>query len=68
MKSEDIKRGKNQLRAAILMGQECASDIIENIGQQALLRGEVLSPEQLVSVVDSLKDSDINAVSIIEHV
>ncbi|XP_068906001.1 cytochrome b-c1 complex subunit 2, mitochondrial [Tenebrio molitor] len=57
----DISRGKNQLKAAILMDNESGSNAIRLIATQAALLGSAKSPSQLAAEVDSVSAADVNA-------
>ena len=59
----DVNRGKNQLKAAILLDNESGSEAIGLLGTQAALVGAAKSPSQLAAEVDSVSAADVNAVS-----
>jgi len=55
----DINRGKNQLKAAILLDNESGTNAIATIGSQAALLGSAKSPSQLGAEIDSVSPSDV---------
>nr|CAD7193588.1 unnamed protein product [Timema douglasi] len=57
----DIARGKAQLKASVLLGTEGGTDLLEDIGNQAVLLGKVISPSQVVAAIDGVTSADINA-------
>nr|CAD7257887.1 unnamed protein product [Timema shepardi] len=57
----DIARGKAQLKASVLLGTEGGTDLLEDIGNQAVLLGKVTSPSQVVAAIDGITSADINA-------
>ncbi|CAG2065759.1 unnamed protein product [Timema podura] len=59
----DIARGKAQLKASVLLGTEGGTDLLEDIGNQAVLLGKVTSPSQVVAAIDGVTSADISAVS-----
>ncbi|KAJ4427931.1 hypothetical protein ANN_23941 [Periplaneta americana] len=61
LSSGDITRGKNQLKAAILLCDESNASLVEEIGVQAVLLGNVLSSSAIASAVDSVTDAEVNA-------
>ncbi|XP_069688022.1 COP9 signalosome complex subunit 1-like [Periplaneta americana] len=63
LSSGDITRGKNQLKAAILLCDESNASLVEEIGVQAVLLGNVLSSSAIASVVDSVTDAEVNAAA-----
>ena len=62
---EELERGKSQMRAAILMGQESVSGMTDSMARQLLLFGEVRSPQQVAQTVTELSVDDV--VSVIER-
>lgn len=65
---DDFQRGKNQLKASVLMALESGQTAIEDIGYQALLTGCVSNACQIASSVDGITLEDVNAVSIYVHI
>ena len=59
---EELERGKSQMRASILMGQESVSGMTESMARQLLLFGEVRSPQQVAQSVMDLSREDVVAV------
>lgn len=62
--NSDVTRAKEQVRAAYLSEYDTDSGILSDIGQQAVLAGNVTSPSGVISLLDSITSSDVNAVSI----
>ncbi|KAK7868342.1 hypothetical protein R5R35_013642 [Gryllus longicercus] len=60
---EDIRRGKAQLKASVLMAVESGAELVNEIGAQAVLLGNVTSGSNLACVIDQLKSSDVNAAA-----
>ncbi|CAH1099140.1 unnamed protein product [Psylliodes chrysocephalus] len=56
---EDVNRGKNQLKTAILLDNESGADIVRNTGTQAALTQSVSSAKSLVAAVESVTTSDV---------
>lgn len=55
----DIARGKAALKASILNATECGETQLENLSQQVILRGKVVSPLDLVAEVDKVSAADV---------
>ncbi|XP_051173688.1 cytochrome b-c1 complex subunit 2, mitochondrial [Leptopilina boulardi] len=55
----DVARGKAALKAAVLGATECGETQLENLSQQVLLRGKVLSPLELAAEVDKVSAADV---------
>lgn len=53
---------KNQLKTAILLQAESGSQVIGNIGLQAVIAGAVKTPAQLAEAVDALSPADVKSV------
>lgn len=60
---DDVNRGKNQLKAAVLLENEGGSEAIGWLGTQAALLGAAQSPSQIAAAIDSVTTADVNAVS-----
>jgi len=58
---DDVKRGKNQLKRAVLSALENGSTAVEDMGNQALLIGSVANACQIAAAIDGLSSTDINA-------
>ncbi|XP_018573227.1 cytochrome b-c1 complex subunit 2, mitochondrial [Anoplophora glabripennis] len=57
---EDVTRGKNQLKTALLLDAESGSQTLQSIANQsAILRGQIQSPAQVASAVDSVSTADV---------
>lgn len=59
----DINRGKTELKAAVLYGVESNQGLLENITQQALLKGKVSSPSSVAAEIDKISSADVQNVS-----
>ena len=55
----ELERGKSQMRAGLLMGQESVSGMTESIARQLLLFGEVRRPQQVAEDVAKLTKDDV---------
>ena len=61
---DEIERGKAQIRAGILMGQESVSGMTESLARQLLLFGKVRSVEEVArSVADLTKDDVVRMIA-----
>ena len=56
---EEVKRGKAQMRAAILMGQESVSGMTESMARQLILFNKVRSIEEVTDKVLALQKDDV---------
>ncbi|MGC6531170.1 MAG: M16 family metallopeptidase [Candidatus Puniceispirillaceae bacterium] len=56
---DEVERGKSQMRAAILMGQESVSGMTESMARQLLLFGEVRAPKYVAELVEKLTKDDV---------
>lgn len=56
---EDVARGKNQLKAALLLEAESGSRAIQDIGSQAALLGCPQTACQIAAAVDSVSTSEV---------
>ncbi|KAJ9575907.1 hypothetical protein L9F63_007219 [Diploptera punctata] len=63
LSSADVARGKAQLKAAILLAQEGSATVVEDVGTQAVLLGNVLSGSAAAAAVDSITDAEVNAAA-----
>ncbi|XP_046994933.1 cytochrome b-c1 complex subunit 2, mitochondrial [Schistocerca americana] len=61
--ADDVNRAKKQLKAAVLMSEESGDNLLESIGYQALLRGDVHTGQQLAATIDSISPADVTAVA-----
>ena len=59
LSDEEIERGKAQMRAAILMGQESVSGMTESIARQLILFNQVRSIEEVTEKVLALQKDDV---------
>ncbi|XP_020278498.1 cytochrome b-c1 complex subunit 2, mitochondrial [Pseudomyrmex gracilis] len=59
----DVARGKAVLKAEILYGSDNDAANLENIKQQALLKGRVYKPSDLVAQIDKVTASDVKSVA-----
>ena len=58
----DITRGKADLKAAILFGSDNNAAQLESLGQQAILKGRVASPLEVVAAVENINANDVKSV------
>ncbi|MGC6516670.1 MAG: M16 family metallopeptidase [Candidatus Puniceispirillaceae bacterium] len=56
---EEVERGKSQMRAAILMGQESVSGMTESMARQLILFNEVKTAAQVAQKVSALSKDDV---------
>ncbi|XP_054850582.1 cytochrome b-c1 complex subunit 2, mitochondrial [Eublepharis macularius] len=56
---EEVTRAKNQLKAALLMSAELSSNLLEEIGSQALASGSYTPPGAVVEKIDAVATADI---------
>ena len=56
---EEVERGKAQMRAAILMGQESVSGMTESMARQLILFNQVRSIEEVTDKVLALQKDDV---------
>lgn len=61
----DVARGKALLKGALLQKYESGANVLEDIGNQALLLGSVLAAPQIAAAVDSITTAQVQDVSII---
>ena len=59
LSDEEVERGKAQMRAAILMGQESVSGMTESMARQLILFNEVRSIEEVTEKVQNLGKDDV---------
>nr|AEE63101.1 unknown [Dendroctonus ponderosae] len=55
----DVARGKNQLKASVLLELESGSRAVQLLGTQAVLTGAAISPCELASAIDSVTTGDV---------
>ncbi|CAL7941467.1 unnamed protein product [Xylocopa violacea] len=63
LSDNDIARGKNILKTEVWDAADNALCLLENMQQQAVLKGEISSPASLVNNIDKLSASDVKAVA-----
>lgn len=56
---DEVERGKSQMRAAILMGQESVSGMTDSMARQLLLFGHVRAPQDIADSVNALGKDDV---------
>lgn len=59
---EDVNRGKNQLKAALLLENESGTNAVRNIGYQTILTGSSSSGQELAAAVDSVSRDSVSKV------
>ena len=62
---DEVERGKSQMRAGILMGQESVSGMTESMARQLLLFGNVRTADEIAQSVSELNKDDV--VRVIER-
>ena len=65
LSADEVERGKAQMRAGILMGQESVSGMTESMARQLALFGEVRSVEEVTAKLNALSQDDV--IRIIER-
>lgn len=58
----DVTRGKATLKAEILYAADNDAAFLENLGQQALLKGRLYKSSDLVAQVDKVTASEVKSV------
>ncbi|XP_035721824.1 cytochrome b-c1 complex subunit 2, mitochondrial-like [Vespa mandarinia] len=59
----DICRGKNALKAEISYATENDSGLLEILRQQALFKGQVCTPQEIIASVDKITANDVKNVA-----
>lgn len=59
----DITRGKTELKASILYAADNSVGQLDNISQQVLFKGRIISTAALVAEVDKISAADVKKVS-----
>ncbi|XP_011869527.1 PREDICTED: cytochrome b-c1 complex subunit 2, mitochondrial [Vollenhovia emeryi] len=59
----DIARGKATLKAEILYAADNDAAFLENLGQQAIFKGRMYTPSNLVAEVDKITASEVKSVA-----
>jgi len=57
---EDVSRGKNQLKTAVLTALESGTTAIEDMGTQAVLIGSVANADQIATAIGGITTADVN--------
>lgn len=65
LSEDELERGKSQMRAAILMGQESVSGMTDSMARQLLLYGKVRAPQEVAQSISALTIQDV--VRVIER-
>lgn len=58
----DIARGKTTLKAEVLYAADNDAAFLDNMGQQAIFKGRVYKPSDLVAEVDKITASEVKSV------
>lgn len=58
----DLKRAKNQVKAAVLMANEDSANTLEDLGLQSLFNGRVETTDTIFKTVDSITAADVTAL------
>ena len=61
--TEELERGKGQLRGNLVLGLEDTGSRMSRIGKAELVYGELLSVDQVLSRIDSVSLDDVSAVA-----
>ncbi|XP_011312476.1 cytochrome b-c1 complex subunit 2, mitochondrial isoform X2 [Fopius arisanus] len=59
----DVARGKTELKASILFASDNNMCQLENLAQQVLFKGRVISPASLIAEVDKISPADVKKVA-----
>lgn len=62
LSDDDICRGKNALKADISYATENDTGLLEVLRQQALFKGQVCTPQEIIASVDKITASDVKSV------
>ena len=62
LSDEEVERGKSQMRAAILMGQESVSGMTEAMARQLILFGHVRTADEVAQSVNALTKDNVIAM------
>ncbi|KAJ8682035.1 hypothetical protein QAD02_017827 [Eretmocerus hayati] len=60
---EDVARGKATLKAFVLSAGDNKSQLHENVSQQALLSGKIVSPDAIAAEIDNISAADVKNVA-----
>lgn len=61
--SADLERTKAQIEGRLLLQMESAGALSEFLGQQELLTGEILAPEQVIESIRSVTAAEVQSVA-----
>lgn len=61
----DIARGKTALKASILYASDNDASQLENLSQQLIFKGRIVSHAALAAEVDKVSSADVKKVNII---
>ena len=59
----EIQRGKNQLKASLLMDLESGQQTLQDMAGQAILSGQILQAADIASSIDAVTAADVANVS-----
>jgi len=59
----EVERGKNQLKAGLLLGLDGTTAVAEDIGRQLVTSGRRLTPQQIENAVDAVTVDEIKRVA-----
>lgn len=62
LSADEIERGKNQLKGAMLLQLESTSNTMMKLARQELMRGRIFTPEETVERLMAVSEADINRV------
>lgn len=60
-----MNRGKALLKAAVLQERDSGCGLVSDIGNQAVLLGQVANTDEILALIDSVTQSDVSSVSTI---
>ncbi|CAG2195014.1 VMP1 [Mytilus edulis] len=58
---EDVVRGKNQLMAAIGMNTEDSSNVLLDLGEQAISSSKITTSAEVLKMIDAVQTSDVTS-------
>lgn len=59
----ELRRNKDQLKAAVLLGLESTSSRMTHLGKSRLLLGRVLSPEEIIGRIDRVTPEEVRSLA-----
>lgn len=65
--SGDLARGKELLKAAVLVKNNTDEGLIAELGHQCAVHGGAINTTDAVAAIDALTSADVNAVRMTQH-